>query len=144
MRLPLLLALTAVGACATTSPTTETAPSVPQAAGTAVSTPTADVAVVREPGGGAVVFVSFRTEAAVTISPGHPLRVKTSGGTFEAPLEGGPQRSAEGAATVSSAEYRVDEAGATALDYAGNGAQVLVHDGRAYRTYQVRRTDLLE
>lgn len=146
-RLPLLLALAAVGACATSPPATSPPVASPPATapvGTAGATPTASVAVVREAGGGGVVYVSFRSETAVAISPGHALRVETPTGTFEAPLGSVPQRAAEGAMNVSSAEYRLSEAGVRALDLAGDRARVSLHDGRAYRSYAVRRSDNVE
>jgi hypothetical protein len=109
-----------------------------------VEADTADVSVIREPGGGAVVFVSFRTASPIEISPGHALRVETPTGRFEAALGGRPHRVNQEGAALLSAEYRLAEAGARALDAAGDRARVSVHDGEAYRTYAVRRQDVID
>ncbi|HEX8297757.1 MAG TPA: hypothetical protein VF594_01240 [Rubricoccaceae bacterium] len=104
----------------------------------------ADVAVIRQPAGGSSVFVSFRGSAAVAVSGTHALRVETAAGTFEAPLVGAPAVAQQADAMVTSAEYRLSEAGTLALDRAGNTARLGVHDGTAVRSVAVRRSDLLE
>lgn len=140
MRLLLLIALAGIGACATSAPPDRAASSGTAQADSLV----ADVSVVREPGGGAVVFVSFRADAPVALSATHALRVETPGGTFEAPLANAPASALEGDATVTSAAYELEEAGVRALDSAGDRARIAVHDGRAYRAHAIRRTDVLE
>ena len=105
------------------------------------------MSVIREPGGGAVVTVEFRSadfDDRVTISPQRPLRVGTPDGTFEAPISGEPEVWVVHVTTISLARYRLAEAGVVALDAAGDRARVLVHDGTAYRTHIVRRTDVVE
>ena len=104
----------------------------------------ADVAVVRHLEGGSSVFVSFRSPAAVAVSPSQPLRVETPAGRFEATLVGVPAVAVQGDAVVTSAEYRLSEAGTVALDRAGNMARLGVHDGTAVRVVGVRRSDLIE
>ena len=104
----------------------------------------ADVAVIRHPEGGSSVFVSFRAPAAVAVSASQPLRIETPAGTFEATLVGVPGLAVQGDATVTSAEYRLSEAGTLALDRAGNTARLGVHDGDAVQTVAVRRSDLFE
>ncbi|HEX9951877.1 MAG TPA: hypothetical protein VGB53_08930 [Rubricoccaceae bacterium] len=104
----------------------------------------ADVAVIRQPEGGSSVFVSFRGSAAVAVSGTHALRVETPVGTFEATLVGMPAVAVQGDATVTSAEYRLGEAGTLALDRAGNTARLGFHDGMAVRSVGVRRSDLFE
>ena len=119
------------------------------AAGDAAERPAvADVSVVREPAGGAVVLVqlSLGGEAGgwVPISAARPLRVETPAGTFEAAIDGAPERYVVHVTEVSSARYRLAEAGVVALDAAGGSARVSVHDGTTYRTYAVRRVDFAE
>ena len=104
----------------------------------------ADVAVIRRPEGGSSVFVSFRSPAAVAVSPSQPLRVVTLGGTFEATLVSVPAVAVQGDAVVTSVEYRLGEAGTVALDRAGNAARLGVHDGTVVRSVAVRRSDFLE
>ena len=141
MRSLLLLALSALGACVAAAP----GPAAPGAAPASSAAPdTADVSVIREPGGGAVVTVAFRAASAVPMSPGHALRVETPEGMFEATLATAPEQTAEGAVVRTSATYRLAEAGVVALDAAGARARVGVHDGTAYRTHAVRRVDLVE
>ena len=166
--LALLLAAPLAGCAATTSrdaagtPPAETPPqrSSPRAATSSAARPApsaadspraaradslvADVAVIRRPEGGSSVFVSFRSPAAVAVSPSQPLRVVTPAGTFEAPLVSVPAVAVQGDAVVTSAEYRLGEAGTVALDRAGNAARLGVHDGTAVRSVAVRRSDFLE
>lgn len=140
MRLLLLLTLAAVGACATSAPPDRSA-----STGTAVADSlVADVSVVREPGGGALVIVTFRADAPVSLSATHALRVVTPGGTFEATLASDPAEILQGGQTVTSATYQLHEAGVQALDVAGNRARIATHDGRAYRSHAIRRVDTLE
>lgn len=143
MRSLALLALSALGACIATDPVTPAATPASTTAASAVAD-TADVSVIREPGGGAVVTVAFRSAAAVPMSRTHALRVETPAGTFEASPATDPEQTAEGAVVRTSATYRLAEAGVRALDAAGDRARVLVHDGTAYRSYVVRRADLVE
>lgn len=111
---------------------------------------TADVSVVREAEGGAVVLVQLSLSSDdgpsgwVPISAERPLRVETPQGTFEAAIDGAPERYVVHVTQVSSARYRLAEAGVVALDVAGGRARVLVYDGTAYRAYAVRRTDIME
>ena len=164
--LALLLAAPLAGCAATTSrDAAETPPaaspmSSPRAAASSAARPAphaadspraaradslvADVAVIRHPEGGSSVFVSFRSPAAVAVSPSRPLRVVTLGGTFEATLVSVPAVAVQGDAVVTSVEYRLGEAGTVALDRAGNAARLGVHDGTVVRSVAVRRSDFLE
>ena len=125
------------------------APRLP--AGSASERPAvADVSVVREAEGGAVVLVQLSLDSAdgatgwVPISAERPLRVETPAGTFEAAIDGAPERTVVHVSQVSSARYRLAEAGVVALDAAGGSARVSVHDGTTYHTYTVRRADFAE
>ena len=123
------------------------------AAGDAAERPAvADVSVVREPAGGAVVLVQLSLGDGLSGGPGgwvpisaaRPLRVETPAGTFEAAIDGAPERYVVHVTEVSSARYRLAEAGVVALDAAGGSARVSVHDGTTYRIYAVRRVDFAE
>jgi len=145
MRFSLLLALAAVGACATPPPASDSSTPAPVGAAEA---DTALVSLIQEPDGSALVSVTFRSEenapSGVAISPDYPLRIETPTGTFEAALDGEPRGVVVHVTTESSADYRLAAAGVSAMEQAGEGARVSVHDGERYRAYAVRRVDFLE
>ena len=142
MRLSVLPLVLLVGACALTAPS-ET-PTAPVSAETAAPAPTADVTLVGYPDGGAEMAVAFRSAAAVPVSPTEPAVVVARGRRHEAAVVSRASSSATGGVVTTSAVYRLDRAGRSAVEAAGEAATLLVHDGAAYRSYRVARPDFLQ
>ena len=139
----LLLLAALVPGCLASRPA---APSGSPVLGTSISPDSlvANVAVIRRAEGGADVVVSFVAPAEVRIAPGRLLRVDVPGGPFEAAFVLGPDVSVQADAVVTTAEYRISEAGAAALDRAGTTARLGIDDGTGVRTVAIRRSDIVE
>ncbi len=104
----------------------------------------ANVAVIHQGVGGADVVVSFVAESAVRIDPVQPLLVYVPGGPFRALLMVGPDVSVQAHGVVTTAEYRISEVGAAALERAGTTARLGIDDGTGVQSVAIRRSDIVE
>lgn len=139
----LLLLAVLVPGCLAARPA---APAAAPVLGTSISPDglVATVAVIHQGVGGADVVVSFVADAPVRIDPVQPMRVDVPGGPFEALLMVGPDVSVQADAVVTTAEYRISEAGAAALERAGTTARLGIDDGTGVRSVAIRRSDIVE
>lgn len=138
MPIVLLILAALLAGCATAAPG---APGGAPAGAVTDTTAIAGVAVIGRPEGGSNVVVSFREPQPIRIAPGRPLRVVTAAGTFEAAPLRAPDVSVQSGVAVTTAEFLLGVAGTEALERAGDGARIGIHDGTAVRTYAIRRLD---
>lgn len=97
-------------------------------------------------GDGALLTVTFRSEAGATLSDTAPLVLVIGGEEVEAPLASGPARSADPDGTVvDQASYQLStDAFRRLADARHDAVTVRLSDGSAYRSYPYVSGDFIE
>ena len=140
MRLALLLSL-AVGACAPQAPATEPSTPVRYQKPTAASdAPLAEVSVIREADGTALLGVVFRE--AVPVQAGRPANIEMGDGTLVAEHVAGPEL-ASGPLTQFSLSYRLGRDDARRMAQGASTATIALYDGSDWRSYPFVRSDVI-
>lgn len=101
-----------------------------------------ELGVIGTADGGAVVVVSVTASGTVALDPDRPARLTVDGRTVEASPTGPPTTRQLDGRTVAGASFRVDAATAQALARGGD-VPVELSVGGAYRSFQARRSDML-
>lgn len=140
MRVLLTLALLVLSACATSS--SGASGGTPTRAVAEVEEPVAEITVIPEGGGRAVMGVTFRTPEGVTVEKGHPARLLLGGHAVEAVYVAGPHYVGTRKLRTLRVSYRLDADGLALTELASSGARLALSDGEVYRTYAFVRADM--